>query len=252
MTYLHEHAQPFRHESSGKDVAVLLHGWTGSPAHFRLLGDHLAGSGIGVVAPAFAGHATSIDEMANTGWKDWVRGAIEAASEAGSGGKRVHIVGLSMGGVIGLLAAPTVGAASLTTINAPQRVHRRMARTMSVVGRVKKIHAWEPAEPPADEAGDYWHQYGAAPTRSIADLLLLVRASRRNLHRVTMPTLVVQSRADETVHPSSGQNIYDGIAATDKELLWLHSSRHVATLDHERHLIDEAVLSHIERTGRLK
>ena len=71
------------------------------------------------------------------------------------------------------------------------------------------------------------------------ELFDLVKAAKRNLHRVTTPTLVVQSTADETVKHESGQMIYDGISSEDKRLLWLNRSRHVSTLDVERHVIAE-------------
>jgi esterase/lipase len=48
------------------------------------------------------------------------------------------------------------------------------------------------------------------------------------------------------VKAKSGRIIYDGISSKDKRLLWLDESRHVSTLDVERHLIAKAMLDRLE------
>jgi carboxylesterase len=160
-------------------------------------------------------------------------------------GKRLHLVGLSMGGAICLLAAPLLGAASLTTINAAINVRSRRMWIAPLFRGSDRVLEEDARIPPDDEARPYFQQYDGNPIGSTADLQDLIRAARRNLAVVTCPALVIQSLRDETVRPESGRIIYSGISSTDKTLLWLQKSRHNALVDVERGRIHRAVKGRI-------
>lgn len=246
---MHPLAGTLRLPGDKPDAFLMLHGWTGSPAHFGLAAAFMNERGHGVLAPRLAGHGTSVHEMVDTGWRDWVESALEGFGELSSEYERTHVVGLSMGGIIGLLLAATDEIASITTINSPQRLHSRrtwMARLYRGSRRIRKGSV--DAVPPG-EAARYWVQYDESPVGTARDLLDLIDASRRALPRVSAPALVIQSRADETVHPESGEIIYHGLAAADKRLMWLERSRHVALLDSERDLIHQAILKRASRSS---
>ena len=244
-SHLHDLAAPFRHEGSRDDVVVLLHGWTGSPAHLRLLGAALTDDGYGVVAPLLAGHGTRTEHMLTTTWRDWLRSAAEAAQGVLDDGRRLHVAGLSMGGIIGLLLAVTFDVSSLVTINAPQRVHSRLAWAAPLLRGSGVVTKGRSMPPPAGDGAGYYHQYNESPVGTLADLMDLAAAARRVLPRVTCPALVMQSRTDETVKPISGELIYRELGSARKRLVWLQHSRHVATIDHEHRLIEEEVLRHL-------
>ena len=244
--YLHPLAAPFRFEGTRGDTVVLVHGWTGSPAHLRPLAAVLNEAGYGVVGPLLAGHGTTLEDMVKTGWRDWVRSATEAALEAKAGGGRLHLVGLSMGGIISLLLAPVVDADSVTTINAPQVVWDRRAPLARPYRGSTRIDHGEPPIPAPAEVSEYQQQYNGTPIGTIAELWDLINAARRNLGKVTCPALVIQSKSDETVRPKSGEIIYDGLGSSRKGLVWLERSRHVAVLDVERDVIADAILEHLE------
>ena len=246
---LHRHAAPFRFEAAGTVAAVLFHGWTGSPAHLRPLGAKLQVNGITASAPLLAGHGTVEADMLATGWRDWLRSAGEAVGIEAAVATDLHLVGLSMGGLLALLIAPTFGAASVTTINAPIKVWDRTARFSWLVRGSNRMRDHGPELPPDGDVAEYYQQYERSPLGTAADLFDLVRASRANLDRVTCPTLIIQSRADETVRPESATIIHDRVSAVRKRIVWLESARHMSLLDPERAVIHREVLSHI-LTGR--
>lgn len=245
---MHPMVDSIRVDGDVREGVVLLHGWTGSPAHFRLLAPLLAERGHSVRAPLLPGHGTDPADMLATTWRDWVRVGVEAAGELVSAGSRLHIVGLSMGGAIGLLMAPALGAASLTTINAPMKVHDRLARFSWLVRGTRRMRPHPSREAPADEAAAFHLQYEQSPLGAAADLFDLVRAARANLARVTCPTLVIQSRADETVRPGSAIIIHDRISSPTKRVVWLEHARHVALVDPERAVVHSEILAHIARS----
>lgn len=244
--FLHPLAAPFRIDGDRPDTVLLVHGWTGSPAHLRDLGTRLNDAGFTVVGPLLAGHGTTLEDMAATGWRDWMRSATEPALEIIDTGDRLHLVGLSMGGIISLLLSVALPATSVTTINAPQKVWDNKSRLARLYRGSRRIEHSEPPLPAPPEMRQYQQQYDGTPIGTVAELMDVVVAARRNLGNVTCPALVIQSKADETVRPESAEIIYDGLGSAVKGLVWLEHSRHVAVLDEERDTISAAILEHLE------
>ncbi len=242
---LHPLAAGFAMQPDREDVVLLLHGWTGSPAHLRLLGADLAEAGFGVVAPLLPGHGTHVSDLFATGWKDWVETAAEAAQRIEEAGSRLHLGGLSMGGLVAILLSLPFPAVSVTTINSPIHLFSRTARLAPLMRGTDRIRIEERSPRNPGFAGDYAHHYEGTPIGSVADVLTLIRAAKKALPRVSAPSLVIQSRADETVRPSSAWYIYERLGAPFKRLVWLDDSAHVATLDVERHRVSAEMARHL-------
>jgi carboxylesterase len=242
---LHPLAEGFEIDADREDVVLLLHGWTGSPAHLRLVGADLAAAGYGVVAPLLPGHGTHISHIVETGWQDWVRAAAEAAQRIEDTGARLHLGGLSMGGLLAILLSLPFSAISLTTINSPISLHSRTAFFSPLLRGSGRVRRYPSPDRHPEFAEDYAHHYEGTPVGSVADVLVLIRAAKRALPRVAAPSLVIQSRIDETVRPESAAYIYDRLGAPFKRLVWLEASAHVATLDSERHRVAEEMVRHL-------
>lgn len=94
---MHPLAASHRIDGEAADVFVGVHGFTGTPAHLRLLGEHVNRvHGHTVLLPRLAGHGTSMADMATTGrhhWQASVDGALRKAFDIGD---RVHLFGFSM------------------------------------------------------------------------------------------------------------------------------------------------------------
>ena len=73
-------AQPFEMEKGDHGV-LLIHGFTGSPSHMRLLGEALAERGYSVRGIRLPGHGTKPEDMKNVSWQDWLLSARMAAKE---------------------------------------------------------------------------------------------------------------------------------------------------------------------------
>lgn len=161
----------------------------------------------------------------------------------------MHLVGLSMGGLLALLMAPTFGAASVTTISAPIKVWDRKASYAWLVRGGVGMRERSPESPPDPDVAEFYQHYQRSPIGTVADLFDLVRGVRANLWRVGCPLLVIQSRADATVRPESARIIVDGVASGDRRLVWLEQARHVALMDPERAVIHREVVRHISAAG---
>ena len=73
-------AQPFYFPGDEHGV-LLIHGFTGSCAHMRLLGEHLRDQGFTVRGINLPGHGSRPEDMAKCTWKDWLQAAKMAAAE---------------------------------------------------------------------------------------------------------------------------------------------------------------------------
>lgn len=240
--YFHPHVEPWRLEGSNGEAVVLIHGYTGSPAHWRPLGASINEAGYTVVCPALAGHGTSLDDMRTTGKEDWLASTYAAVGDV-MDHRRVHMAGLSMGGLLSLIVGADMDVASITTINSPVELHNWRIRFSSLLAPIKKFSRWDPATPPDPEVGAYWVAYQGAPLATNPDLLELRKEGLRAARRFRNPALVIQSVTDETVKPISAKYIVRALAGPAR-VVWLHRSRHVALLDHERHVILDELLDH--------
>lgn len=238
---------PIHHVGSNGQAVVLVHGFTGVPAHFRPLARYLADRGYTVVAPLLAGHGTSPADMAATRGVDWIRSAEEALEAAVPDHDSVHMVGLSMGGLISILIGAEGRAATISTINAPITFRDKRIHLTPFLHRLRPMVHWPEEEPPdlEPDVADLWLTYRSHPTRAAADLLAISRRAHRVAATVTSPTLVIQSLADQTVDPRSGRQLAEAFGG-DCRLVWLEHSIHNSLLDDERDLIHRALLQRIE------
>jgi carboxylesterase len=239
---IHRLAAPFRFDGSNGEAIVLVHGFSGNPAHFRHLGGQLNSLKYTINAPLLPGHATRFEDLGAVTRHDWIEATLDAVREVGDH-HRIHLVGLSMGGLLSIVAADRSPVATLTTINSPIRFRdRRLYLARIAQFRTPEVRwADEPAPPLDDEVAEYWIHAEGFPTVAAAEMLSLSRYARRVARRVSIPSLVIQSRTDDTVHPSSGPLLKTALGTTCR-LLWLENSIHNALFDSERDVIRDAVL----------
>jgi carboxylesterase len=243
-------AAAFRLEGTNGQAAVLVHGFTGTPAHFRQLAAVLNRAGYTVVAPLLAGHGTSIDDLAATGADDWIASVRSAVDEVADH-RRIHLAGLSMGGLISLILAGSTGAATVSTINSPIVVRSKTLYLTRLIHRFRPTVEWPDSGPPDldDEMTPLWITYTGFPTRCAADLVSIMRKALVAARRLDTPSLVIQSRIDESVDPRSAR-IVARLLGRDCRLVWLERSMHNALLDRERDVIGRAVLDRLADPGR--
>jgi carboxylesterase len=240
---IHPLASPFRIDGSNGEAFVLVHGFAGNPAHFRHLGGDLANRGYTVNAPLLPGHGRTIEALGQVRRSDWMAATLDAIREVGDH-HRVHVVGLSMGGLLGVVAATRIPIATLTTINSPIRFRDHRIRFARIARHFRTEVRWSEAPAPVlDPAvARYWIHLDGFPVVAAAELFTLSRHALRVAPRVTCPALVIQSKADDTTHPASGSKLR-GALGGDTRLLWLEHSMHNALFDAERDVIRDAILT---------
>lgn len=108
--------EPFAIEG-GRPAALLLHGFLGTPAEMRGLGETLAGEGWTVHAPLLPGFGADIGALLERRHEEWVSAAERAAQDlAGRGHAPLVIVGYSMGAAVALMIASRIQPKALVLL----------------------------------------------------------------------------------------------------------------------------------------
>lgn len=238
-------AEPFFFE--GNQIGVLVsHGFTGTTQSMRFLGEYLhQQGGFTVSGPRLSGHGTDPQDMAQATAEDWIRDLERALETLRQGCAKVFITGLSMGGTLTLYMAAMhsdifAGAVPINPavfLNSPDLAGLAfMANAPAVVPGVGS----DIKQPGVIELA-----YPVMPVPAIRQLYALMGVTRELLPRVICPTLVFTAREDHVVIPENGPYIVEHIGSTDKRLVWLENSYHVATLDNDKELIAAETLEFI-------
>lgn len=225
-------AEPFSSDA-GRTGALLLHGFTGSPASMRPWGQHLAAAGCTVTVPRLPGHGTSWKELNRTQWRDWYAEASRGLDMLLERCDEVFVAGLSVGGCLALrlaeerpddvaglvLVNPSVASSDKRLVATP--LLKRVVPALKGVGNdIKK--------PGVDE-----HCYDRTPLKAVDSLRALWKVTRDDLPKVTAPVLIFRSVEDHVVDPLSAQLIAERVSSRDVTERVLENSYHVATLDHD-------------------
>ena len=214
----------------------------------RPLADALAEAGFAVEMPRLPGHGTSVEDMVETGWDDWLTEAERAleALQARTPDGRVVVAGLSMGGMLtAALAEGHPELAGIVLINAPVAVPSEMAVAIEemLAGGMETMDSigGDIADPDADEAS-----YDATPLRALLTMIMAGEQVRERLPEITVPALVITSRQDHVVNPEDS-NVLAAQISGPVEHLWLEKSFHVATLDYDKAQVESATVAFARR-----
>jgi carboxylesterase len=240
--------QPFYLEGTPREGSthgvLLLHGFTGTVAHLRPIADALHREGFTVMGINLPGHACTMDEMAACTWMEWLNAAKDAFWRLKEKCDHVSVVGLSMGGCLALILGEQMHPTAIAPISAPMGTQLPLWLA-TLVRPVLPTIWWKPrkeAAIPVDKRYDYG--YSGFRSSSARHLSRLIRMSRRDLHAVTCPVLVVQSHADDAITPDSANVILQGISSHRKGTLWLEDVPHVCTITREADHIAAALGKH--------
>ncbi|HEX6964326.1 MAG TPA: alpha/beta fold hydrolase [Gemmatimonadaceae bacterium] len=237
----------------GQHAVLLLHGFGDTPQSLAYLANDLHAHGYAVAAPLLPGHGRTLRAFAASSAEEWLVDARSALTTLRARHAHVGVVGLSMGGALAaLLAADDPGVSALVLL-APYLRARPLVRSLARVHRVAGLIA--PYVASGDDARSIHDpveraralSYGAATPRLVAELVTLADRARHALPRITVPTLLVQSRDDNRLTAATAEHAIALLGAREKRLEWVRGCGHVLTVDYGRAQVSAMVAEWLDR-----
>lgn len=234
---------------SGKNAHIgvlLVHGFTGSPPSMRPWAEFLLSKGYTVRVPLLPGHGTKVEDLNKIKWDEWPAKITFELSELKKSCDTIFLVGLSMGGgtVLNVAESNNESITGLILVNPMIYVKGIPVELAFFLSRFQKLRTSvgdDIKRPGITEWG-----YDALPTRGIYQLLKMLRVTRGNLGKVTVPVQLFHSVEDHTLPVANTEIILAEIGSTIKTRIELVNSYHVATLDYDQELIFQNSLTFIE------
>lgn len=242
--------EPFFLEGWGghKDtVALLIHGFTGSPSEFRRLGYYLNDQGYTVKAILLPGHGTTPEDMIQTGFRDWWRCVKDEFNQLMDAGySHVIPIGHSMGGLLSLKLAMEETVPGVVTLATPIHLGtRKLIFAAWIQFFVKYVSKRRPAgwENMVNES----LAYDRTPVPCVVHFRKLLFHVKKKLDRVNVPLFIAQGELDRAALPASAPYIYRKVSSQTKEMKVYPNSSHGILLDSDREEVYQDISMFIAR-----
>jgi carboxylesterase len=227
---------------AGGQIGVLMvHGFTGSPASMRPIGEWLADHGLSVEGVRLPGHGTDVEDLRRRRWTEWVDEAARGLGALRERCRTVVAFGQSGGAsiVLALVASRPHDVDGIALTNP----YVFDARLLAVpVGR-RVLRNWKGIANDIAKRGQDELGYERTPVAALAELSELMRFVRSVLPEIRQPIVVFRSGTDHVIPRSNAIKVLERIGSERKQLVPCPNSYHMVTLDHDAPLVRERVLA---------
>lgn len=239
----------------GEKLCLLIHGLTSSTQEIEELANFLSKKNFSVIAPLLKGHNTTIQELNKTSWHDWFDSVTDAYNKIKKS-KKIFVIGISIGAALALQLAENKKISALVLL-APAIFYKdwkvKFAQFVKYFLKAKKknykkYYPWRKAayyDIYDEKAIKERIAYNKVALNALSSALSLIKNVKKELKEINIPTLIIHSKKDHTILPSSASYIYDNIGAKNKKLVWLENSGHVISVDNEKEKVFQLVYNFI-------
>lgn len=235
-------AEPVSVPDGSQGAILLLHGYMGTVQTVRDWALAFAQAGFAVEAPLLPGHGTSHEDMLDTRWPDYINYADECYQKLAQRYERVFIGGLCMGGPIAAAVAtrhPDT-TAGLIVINGnfqlPTQWNADFLKEMLRDNR--QFFPWFRGQTVEDPSAPPLIVYDLAPIAPMLTMKASLAELNRSLSLIRCPVLVFTSRLDTVLTPGEDEPAWTSQVSGPVEHLWLERSRHLATMDYDKGILE--------------
>lgn len=248
---------------------LLIHGLGGTPVEMKTVAKRLNAVGHTVLCCQLTGHCGTEADLAETHWQDWYASAETALARLEERCDTIVVGGLSMGGLLATrLAAAEPERVKGVVILAPTLWYDGWAMPWYAVllkllrpyislpflkhwsfaerepygikdERVRKIILQAMTSGDSTLAGVF-----GTPAHALRELWRLTEALTPELPKVRQRALVVQAREDDIASIRNAQYLQRHLGGTVETLI-LDDSYHLVTVDQQRHLVNDRVVSFV-------
>jgi carboxylesterase len=217
---------------------LVLHGFAGDIRDVMPLAKTLREAGYHVECPTLEGHGLGRRQLAKSTRHDWLRSADEAYKRLAMRADPIVVIGFSMGGLLAIHVAHRHPVRLLVTINSP-------------------YHYWEVRQALRNLRDDfsthsrrYINGLVNIPLRSMLQFRRLLKETKPLLPDIRVPYVLLQSRRDDTVRPSSAEHLANSVAPeAGARIYWYDNSGHMLLHSPDRDDAIARILEEIREHG---
>lgn len=261
------------HMPGGKNAILLLHGLYGNPLEMQYIGRKLHRAGYTVEIPYIHGCGVADTSLRHTTpWEKWRKQVEAHFAKMRREYSQVSVAGLCIGADLALALALDHSAEihalclySTTLYYDGWNVTRwRHLRALAYYSPLRYMLSYHERHPYGlkDERIRQWvatqmkkgveTAAGAAksPFTGVYQAERMMRYLRRNLGRVTVPTLILHAQEDDFASPKSADLVESRVSSSTVRKVILHDSYHIITLDNDKDRVAQETLDFIQaQTG---
>jgi carboxylesterase len=244
-------AASFTLDGTNGRALLLLHGSGDSPQTLRYLAERLNAAGYTVHAPLLPGHGRSPREFARVSAAAYLNASRAALDTLRARYGWIGVAGLSMGGALAAQLAAEAADVRVLVLMAPY-----LSATPQVVWAARTAPLWGLVQPYLDARGGLSvhdpvaraasYAYGVVAPMALRALLETAAQGRAALAHVTVPTLVIHSRADNRIPEAMVTETMAALRAPT-ERHWVTGCGHVITVDYCKDTVADLVLAFLAR-----
>lgn len=257
--------------SGGEHAVMLIHGLQSSPDELLPLAKRLHQAGYTVHMPHIAGYGfiRGNTPQSVTHWQDWRAEALEEFRLLQRQYKTVAVGGLSIGGTLSLSIAAELGdeIAALTLLSAPLWFDGwgipwyRPFLHLGYLWPLRYLYTHPEGEPFGLKnslirkwvARKMRHEDASMVGASrlylpaIQEAERLIASVKKFLPRITAPAIIIHAVEDEIASPRSAHHIVKHIGSRTVEIVLLHNSYHMITIDNDRKQVASDTINFFDR-----
>ena len=229
-------------ENSDK-VVIFIHGLMGSPTQFNDLIELAYGKGYSVISLLLPGHGKSGFSFAMSTlkcWEEYLENQLNRLSKY----KEKYIIGHSIGGLLGLNATIKFKIAGIVLISTPLKIN--LFNPVSQLKRLKLLFNRVDEEiyksyKESNSIGKPYYITMPLWFRVLLQPYKLMKKTKKNLSKVLVPVIVINSASDETTSLKSSALFDKLLVNSNHEIIMLNESWHAFFTKSEKEIIHAKV-----------
>ena len=218
----------YEFNKGSKRGAYLIHGFTSSTYELLDLAKILSKNGFYVKLDNLPGHGTTVDDCNNTQYAEWIDHVEQGVAEVASECDEVHVVGHSMGAILGLHLATIFPLASLVEAGVVFQFKNEFNVRVLVPLLSWLITKQDKFVQYKKEGGKKLKFYGYSqyPLKALNEMRKMTNDVRPQLSKVKCPTMLIHTKADLTSIFENYHIVKNNISSKKQIDLILEKSSH--------------------------
>ena len=245
------HSPVYREYDGAEKTAVFIHGFMSGPGHFSELAEAVYESGCSCLSVLLPGHGGTFRQFVKSNAGEWERHVQNEIGKIRDKYKEMYLVGHSMGGLLALNASllEENKISGVFLISTPLKINLLSPKAFLFrvrLVRLSKDHEIKSAYIKSSGVSAYSPFSLPLIVKPVINFYRVVRKTRKNLPKVSVPVYMFHSRNDETTSYKSAKLFYDGLCNTERYTFPLSESRHSYYCEDEREIIMKKLIDVIK------